>query len=67
MWGFPASSNGKKSASNAGDLGSISGLGRFPGGGQGNSLQCSCLEKPMDRAWWPTVHGVPKSWTQLSN
>ena len=50
-----------------GDLGSIPGLGRFPGEGNGNPLQCSCLEKPMDRgAWWATVHGVAKSWTWLS-
>ena len=40
--------------------------GRSPGGGHGNPLQCSCLESPMDRgAWWATVHGVVKSWTQL--
>ena len=45
---------------------SIPGSGRFPGGGRGNPLQCSCLENPMDRgAWWPTVHGVTQSWTQL--
>ena len=42
------------------------GQGRCPGGGHGNPLQYSCLEKPMDRgAWWPTVHGVTKSWTPL--
>ena len=41
------------------DVGSIPGLGRSPGGGHGNPLECSCLEKPMDRgAWWATVHGV---------
>ena len=46
--------------------GLISGLGRSPGGGHGNPLQYSCLENPMDRgAWWATVHGVAKSWTQL--
>ena len=50
-----------------GDLGSILGLGRSPGGGHGTPLQCSYLEKSMDRgAWWATVHGVAKSWTQLS-
>ena len=48
--------------------GSIPGSGRFSGAGNGNPLQYSCLEKPMDRgAWWATVHGVPKSQTQLSN
>ena len=46
-------------------MGSISGLGRFPGGGHGNPLQYYCLEKPMDRrAWWATIHKVAKSWTQ---
>ena len=40
------------------DLSSISGSGRSPGGGEGNPLQCSCLENPMDRgAWWNTIHG----------
>ena len=49
---------------NAEDTGSIPGLGRSPGGGNGNSLQYSNLEKPMDReAWWATVHGAAKSWT----
>ena len=53
---------------NAGDLGSIAGLGRSPGEGNGNPLQYSCLENPMDRgAWWATVHGVTKSQTQLSD
>ena len=46
---------------NTGDLSSIPGSGRSPGGGNGNPLQCSCLENPMDRgAWWATVHGVTK-------
>ena len=50
------------------DVGSIPGLGRFPGGGNGNPLQYSCLENPMDReAWWATVHGAAKSQAQLSN
>ena len=54
------------SACNAGDPGSIPGLGRSPGEGNGNPLQYSCLENPMDRgAWRATVHGVAKSWTQL--
>ena len=48
----------KASACNVGDLGSIPGLGRSPGEGNGNPLQCSCLENPMDGgAWWATVHG----------
>ena len=48
-------------------MGSIPGSGRSPGGGSGNPLQYSCLENPMDRGpWWATVHGVAKSWTQLS-
>ena len=57
----------KASVCNAGDLGSIPGLERFPGEGNGNPLQYSCLENPMDRGtWWATVHGVAKSRTQLS-
>ena len=49
-------------------MGSVPGWGGFPGGGHGNPLQDSCLENPMDRgAWWATVHGVAKSWTQLSD
>ena len=57
--GFPCSSVGKESACNAGDLGSIPGL--IPGEGNGNLLQCSCLENPMDReTWQATVHGVAK-------
>ena len=56
---------GKESACNAGDTGdpgSIPGLGRSPGGGHGNSLQCSCLENPMDRGAWPaTVHVVTRA------
>ena len=47
------------------DIGSIPGWGRSPGGGHDNTLQCSCLENPMDRgAWWAAVHRVAKSWTQ---
>ena len=54
--------NGKESACNAGDLGSISGSGRSPGEGNGYPLQYSCLENPMGRrAWWVTVHGVAKN------
>ena len=54
----PGHSDGKEFACNAGDLGSISGQGRFPGGGNGNPLQYSCLENPMERggAWEATVH-----------
>ena len=59
--GFPCSSVGKQSACNAGDLGSIPGSGRSPGEGNGNTLQYSCLENPIDReAWQATVHGVAK-------
>ena len=66
--GFPSSSDGKESACNTGDLGLIPGLGRSPGGGHGNPLQCSCLENPMDRgAWRATVHGVTESQTQLND
>ena len=59
---FPGGSDGKASAYSAGDPGSIPGLGRSPGEGNGNPLQYSCLENPTDgRAWWATVHGVAKS------
>ena len=51
----------KNPLANAGDMGSVLGLGRSPGGGNGNPLQYSCLGNPMDRgAWWATVHGVTK-------
>ena len=57
-------SDGKASAHNVGDPGSILGLGRSPGEGNGKPLQDSCLENPKDReAWWATVHGVAKSQT----
>ena len=57
--GFPGGSDGKESTCNAGDPGSVPGLGRSPGGGNGNPLQYSCLENSMDRrAWLATVHGV---------
>ena len=66
--GFPGSSDGKASAHNSGDLGSIPGSGRSPGEGKGNPLWYSCLENPMDRgAWWAIVHGVAESRTRLSN
>ena len=59
--GFPGGSEGKASAYNVGDLGSIPGLGRSPGEGNGKPLQYSCLENPMNEgAWWATVHGVAK-------
>ena len=63
---FPGGSDGKDSACNAGDLGSIPGSVRSPGG-NGNPLQYSCLENPMDRgAWWAAVHGVAKVGPRLS-
>ena len=63
---FCGSSDSKESACNAGDLGSIPGSGRSSGEGNGNPLQYSCLENPMDRgAWRATVHEVTKSWTLL--
>ena len=59
--GFPGGSAGKESVCNAGDLGLIPGLRRSPGEGNGNPLQYSCLENPMDRGTWrATVHGVTK-------
>ena len=62
--GLPQWLSGKESACNAGDTGLIPGSGMSPGVGNGNLLQYSCLEKPMDRgAWWATVHVVTKSWT----
>ena len=55
----------KNLPADAGDVGSISGLGRFPGEGNGNLFRYSCLENFIDRgAWWATVHGVAKYWTQ---
>ena len=66
--GFPGGSKGKESACSAGDPGSILGLGRSPGEGNGYLLQYSCLESSMDRgAWQATVHGVPKSQIGLSD
>ena len=55
MWvafNFPGGSDGKASSYNVGDLGSIPGLGRSPGAGNGNPLQYSCLENPMDGGAW---------------
>ena len=66
--GFPGGSVVKNLPANAGDTSLISGPGRSPGEGNGNTLQYSCLENPMDRgAWQATVHGPTKSWTRLSD
>ena len=65
-WGFPGGSVVKHPPANAGDAGSTLGSGRFPGRGNGNPLQYSRLGNSLDRAWWTTVHGVVKCWTQLS-
>ena len=63
---FPGGSEVKAYARNAGDPGSIPGLGRSPGEGNGNPLQYSCLGNLMNGgAWWATVHRVAKSQTQL--
>ena len=62
MKGLPRWLSGKKSASQAGDAGSIPGLGRSPGEGNGNPLQCSCLENLIDRgAWQVPFCGVTES------
>ena len=62
--GLPWGLNGKESAYNAGDAGWVPGLGRSPEERNGNLLQYSCLENPMNRgAWWAAVHGVAKSRT----
>ena len=64
--GFPESSVGKESACSEGDLGSIPGWGRSPGGGNSNPLQYSCLKNPVDRgAWWAAVPGVTERRTQV--
>ena len=60
-FGFSGGSMVKNLTANAGGVGLIPGLGRSPGGGNGNSLHYSCLGNPMDReAWWATLHGVAK-------
>ena len=65
--GYSVGSDGEESACNAKDLGSIPGLGRSPGKGNGYPLQYSCLENSTGReTWWAPVHGVTKSWTPLS-
>ena len=68
MWlGLPGGSDGKESACNAGDPGSVPGSGGSPGEGNGNPLQYSCLENSMDRgSWWATVFGL-QSQTRLSD
>ena len=66
--GFPGGLVVKSLPANAGDAGSIPGLGRTPGEGNGNPLQNSCLENSMERGtWWATVRGVTKSWIRLSD
>ena len=66
--GFPGGSDGKQSARNLGDLGLIPVSGKFPGEGNGNPLQYSCLGNSMDRgAWRAIAHGVAKSQTQPNN
>ena len=66
--GFPGGSDGKESACEVGDPGSIPGSERSLGEGNGYPLQCSCLENSMDRgAWWGTIHGVAKIQTWLSD
>ena len=64
----PGLKNPPDKAEDATDAGLIPGWGRSPGGGNGNSLQHSCLGNATDRgAWRATVHGVVKSWTRLSD
>ena len=64
--GFPGGAEVKASACNVGDLGSIPGSGRAPGEGNGNPLQCSCLENPRNRgAWGAAIYGVAQSRTRL--
>ena len=66
--GSPDGLDSKESTCNRGDLCSIRESRRSPGEGNGYPLQHPCLEKSTDRsAWWASVHGVAKSWTQLSD
>ena len=63
---FPGDSVVKNPPANAGDMGSIPGVGRSPGEGNGKPLQYSCLENPRDGgAWWAAVYGVTQSQTRL--
>ena len=69
--GFSGGASGKESACNAGDAGSIPGLGKSPGEWHSNPLQYSCLKNPMDReAWWATVYSVQRvgyDWSDLAH
>ena len=66
--GFPGGSDSKESTCNAGDPGSVPGLGRSPGKRSGNRLQYSCLENPKDGGTWQvSVHGAAKSRGRLSD
>ena len=69
--GLPNDSAGKESSSNEGEaevMGSIPEWERFPGGGNGNSLQYSCLKNPKNKgAWWAIVQSIAKNRTQLSD
>ena len=66
--GFPGDSDGKESGCNAGELSLIPGWGISPGEGNDNLLQYSCLRNSKDRgAWWATIHGVTRTWIQLSD
>ena len=65
--GFPGGSDGKESTCNVGDLGSIAGLERSPGGGHDNPLQYSCLENPMDRGAWQAAIGWQRVWHDSSD
>ena len=58
LWGFPGSSDGKETACNAGDSGSIPGSGRALGGGHSNPLQYSCMKNPMDRGAWQATQSI---------
>ena len=65
---YPGGTVVKNPPANAGDADSVPASGRSSGGGNGNPLQCSCLDNPIDRgSWQATVHRVAKGWTQLSN
>ena len=65
---LPGGSDGKEFTCSAGDPSSVPESGRSPGEWNGNQLQYSCLENSRDRgAWWATVDGISKSWTQLSD
>ena len=63
MWDFPGGSVIKNPPANVGNVGSIPGLGKSPGEGNGNPLQYVCLGNHMERGnWWVAVHGVAKKW-----